>query len=180
MRARNIADDDGGGEGDLRRSRWTSRAILELKSTSTRWWNLNASFRRSRGGARWRPEGKLRGPAAPGAGPALEGPIDNELMAVNLTNQVQRTHGRGVVEGRMKRMVVPEAKGDRGAADINQRHDRHVASLPTSDQRGARGGHRGKPAARPRCAAGLWRDLTDNVNQPRRTSLRRCARSRKR
>ena len=74
-----------------------------------------------------------------------------------------------VAQGNLKRKLTVDAKGEIAALGRHdQLHDRHAVDLRRpGHQHGPRGRHRGQ-ARRPgegAGAAGLWRDLTDNVNQ---------------
>jgi len=118
-------------------------------------------------------EGKLGGQAqVPGVGGTWKDLTDNvNLMATNLTNQVRGIADvvTAVAQGNLKRKLTLDAKGEIAAlaATINGM----IETLSTfGDQvtnmarevgvEGRLGGQARVPGA-----AGLWRDLTDNVNQ---------------
>ncbi len=118
-------------------------------------------------------EGKLGGQAkVEGVAGTWKDLTDNvNLMAANLTNQVRGIAEvvTGVANGDLKRKLVVEAKGEiaRLANTINGMIDTLAtfADQVTNVARevgteGALGGQASVPGA-----AGLWRDLTDNVNQ---------------
>jgi len=118
-------------------------------------------------------EGKLGGQAkVEGVAGTWKDLTDNvNLMAANLTNQVRGIAEvvTGVANGDLKRKLVVEAKGEiaRLANTINGMIDTLAtfADQVTNVARevgteGKLGGQASVPGA-----AGLWRDLTDNVNQ---------------
>ena len=149
--------------------------ILELKSTiNTMVDQLNGfASEVSRVAREVGTDGKLGGQAqVPGVAGTWKDLTDNvNLMAANLTNQV-----RGIVQvvtsvarGDLKRKVVFEAKGE--IAALADTINGMIDTLATfGDQvtnvarevgiEGKLGGQAKVPGA-----AGLWRDLTDNVNQ---------------
>src|SRR4030095_7006292 len=118
-------------------------------------------------------DGKLGGQAqVPGVGGTWKDLTDNvNLMATNLTNQV-----RGIAEvvtaaaeGNLKRKLTLDAKGEIAAlADtinfmidtLSTFGDQVTNMAREVGMEGKRGGQARVPGA-----AGLWRDLTDNVNQ---------------
>ena len=118
-------------------------------------------------------EGKLGGQAkVEGVGGTWKDLTDNvNLMAANLTNQVRGIAEvvTGVANGDLTRKLVVEAKGE--IAALANTINGMIGTLATfADQvtnvarevgtEGALGGQASVPGA-----AGLWRDLTDNVNQ---------------
>jgi CheY-like chemotaxis protein/HAMP domain-containing protein len=118
-------------------------------------------------------EGKLGGQAkVEGVAGTWKDLTDNvNLMAANLTNQVRGIAEvvTGVANGDLKRKLVVEAKGE--IAALANTINGMIGTLATfADQvtnvarevgtEGALGGQASVPGA-----AGLWRDLTDNVNQ---------------
>ncbi|MEO5809703.1 MAG: response regulator, partial [Sphingomicrobium sp.] len=118
-------------------------------------------------------EGKLGGQAqVPGVGGTWKDLTDNvNLMATNLTNQVRGIADvvTAVAQGNLKRKLTFDAKGEIAAlaSTINEMIDTLAifADQVTTVARevgveGRLGGQARVPGA-----AGLWRDLTDNVNQ---------------
>ncbi len=118
-------------------------------------------------------EGKLGGQAqVPGVGGTWKDLTDNvNLMATNLTNQVRGIADvvTAVAQGNMKRKLTFDAKGE--IAALAETINGMIETLSTfGDQvtnmarevgvEGRLGGQARVPGA-----AGLWRDLTDNVNQ---------------
>src|SRR5438105_14593465 len=118
-------------------------------------------------------EGKLGGQAAvPGVGGTWKDLTDNvNLMATNLTNQVRGIAEvvTAVAQGNLKRKLTLDAKGE--IAALADTINFMIDTLSTfGDQvtnmarevgiEGKLGGQARVPAA-----TGLWRDLTDNVNQ---------------
>ncbi len=149
--------------------------ILELKSTiNTMVDQLNGfASEVSRVAREVGTDGKLGGQAqVPGVAGTWKGLTDNvNSMAANLTNQVRGIAQvvTAVAKGDLKRKVVFEAKGEIAAlADtINGMIDT-LATFGDQVTNVAREvGIEGKLGGQARVpgAAGLWRDLTDNVNQ---------------
>ena len=118
-------------------------------------------------------EGKLGGQAqVPGVGGTWKDLTDNvNLMATNLTNQVRGIADvvTAVAQGDLKRKLAVDAKGE--IAALAETINFMIETLATfADQvtnmarevgiEGKLGGQARVPGA-----AGLWRDLTDNVNQ---------------
>ncbi|WP_133364968.1 HAMP domain-containing protein [Qipengyuania sediminis] len=118
-------------------------------------------------------EGKLGGQAVvPGVGGTWADLTDNvNLMATNLTNQVRGIAGvvTAVAQGNLNRKLTFDAKGE--IAALAETINGMIETLSTfGDQvtnmarevgvEGRLGGQARVPGA-----AGLWRDLTDNVNQ---------------
>ncbi|WP_233842569.1 HAMP domain-containing protein [Dyella sp. 2HG41-7] len=118
-------------------------------------------------------EGKLGGQAkVPGVGGTWKDLTDNvNLMATNLTNQVRSIADvvTAVAQGNLKRKLAVDAKGE--IAALADTFNGMIETLATfADQvtnmarevgiEGRLGGQARVPSA-----AGLWRDLTDNVNQ---------------
>jgi len=118
-------------------------------------------------------EGKLGGQAqVPGVGGTWKDLTDNvNLMATNLTNQVRGIADvvTAVAQGNLKRKLTVDAKGE--IAALAETINFMIETLATfADQvtnmarevgiEGKLGGQARVPGA-----AGLWRDLTDNVNQ---------------
>jgi HAMP domain-containing protein/signal transduction histidine kinase/CheY-like chemotaxis protein len=118
-------------------------------------------------------EGKLGGQAqVPGVGGTWKDLTDNvNLMATNLTNQVRGIAEvvTAVAQGNLKRKLTVDAKGE--IAALAETINFMIETLATfADQvtnmarevgiEGKLGGQARVPGA-----AGLWRDLTDNVNQ---------------
>jgi HAMP domain-containing protein/signal transduction histidine kinase/CheY-like chemotaxis protein len=118
-------------------------------------------------------EGKLGGQAqVPGVGGTWKDLTDNvNLMATNLTNQVRGIADvvTAVAQGNLKRKLTLDAKGE--IAALAETINFMIETLSTfGDQvtnmarevgiEGRLGGQARVPGA-----AGLWRDLTDNVNQ---------------
>jgi HAMP domain-containing protein/signal transduction histidine kinase/CheY-like chemotaxis protein len=118
-------------------------------------------------------EGKLGGQAqVPGVGGTWKDLTDNvNLMATNLTNQVRGIADvvTAVAQGNLKRKLQVDAKGE--IAALAETINFMIDTLSTfGDQvtnmarevgiEGRLGGQARVPGA-----AGLWRDLTDNVNQ---------------
>ncbi|MCA1660810.1 MAG: HAMP domain-containing protein, partial [Novosphingobium sp.] len=117
-------------------------------------------------------EGKLGGQAqVPGVGGTWKDLTDNvNLMATNLTNQVRGIAGvvTAVAQGNLKRKLTLDVKGE--IAALAETINEMIETLSTfGDQvtnmarevgvEGRLGGQARVPGA-----AGLWRDLTDNVN----------------
>jgi signal transduction histidine kinase/CheY-like chemotaxis protein/HAMP domain-containing protein len=149
--------------------------ILELKSTiNTMVDQLNAfASEVSRVAREVGTDGKLGGQAqVPGVAGTWKDLTDNvNLMAANLTNQVRGIAQvvTAVAKGDLKRKVVFEAKGE--IAALADTINGMIDTLATfGDQvtnvarevgiEGQLGGQAKVPGA-----VGLWRDLTDNVNQ---------------
>jgi len=118
-------------------------------------------------------EGKLGGQAqVPGVGGTWKDLTDNvNLMATNLTNQVRGIADvvTAVAQGNLQRKLTVDAKGE--IAALAETINFMIETLATfADQvtnmarevgiEGKLGGQARVPGA-----AGLWRDLTDNVNQ---------------
>ncbi len=118
-------------------------------------------------------EGKLGGQAeVPGVGGTWKDLTDNvNLMATNLTNQVRGIADvvTAVAQGNLRRKLTLDAKGE--IATLAETINGMIETLSTfGDQvtnmarevgvEGRLGGQARVPGA-----AGLWRDLTDNVNQ---------------
>src|SRR5437868_6382299 len=118
-------------------------------------------------------EGKLGGQAqVPGVGGTWKDLTDNvNLMATNLTNQVRGIADvvTAVAQGNLRRKLTVDAKGE--IASLADTINGMIETLATfADQvtnvarevgiEGKLGGQARVPGA-----AGLWRDLTDNVNQ---------------
>ncbi|MGN6313548.1 MAG: HAMP domain-containing protein, partial [Rhodanobacteraceae bacterium] len=118
-------------------------------------------------------EGKLGGQAqVPGVGGTWKDLTDNvNLMATNLTNQVRGIADvvTAVAQGNLKRKLSVDAKGEIAAlADTINGMIETLATFADQVTNMAREvGVEGKLGGQARVpsAAGLWRDLTDNVNQ---------------
>jgi signal transduction histidine kinase/DNA-binding response OmpR family regulator/HAMP domain-containing protein len=118
-------------------------------------------------------EGKLGGQAqVPGVGGTWKDLTDNvNLMATNLTNQVRGIADvvTAVAQGNLKRKLSVDAKGEIAAlADTINGMIETLATFADQVTNMAREvGIEGKLGGQARVpgAAGLWRDLTDNVNQ---------------
>ena len=118
-------------------------------------------------------DGKLGGQAAvPGVGGTWKDLTDNvNLMATNLTNQVRGIAEvvTAVAQGNLKRKLTVDAKGEIAAlADtINFMIDTLSTFGDQVTNMAREVGIEGKLGGQARVpgAAGLWRDLTDNVNQ---------------
>jgi signal transduction histidine kinase/HAMP domain-containing protein/CheY-like chemotaxis protein len=118
-------------------------------------------------------EGKLGGQAqVPGVGGTWKDLTDNvNLMATNLTNQVRGIAEvvTAVAQGNLKRKLTLDAKGEIAAlADtINFMIDTLSTFGDQVTNMAREVGIEGKLGGQARVpgAAGLWRDLTDNVNQ---------------
>jgi signal transduction histidine kinase/HAMP domain-containing protein/CheY-like chemotaxis protein len=118
-------------------------------------------------------EGKLGGQAqVPGVGGTWQDLTDNvNLMATNLTNQVRGIAEvvTAVAQGNLKRKLTVDAKGEIAAlADtINFMIDTLSTFGDQVTNMAREVGIEGKLGGQARVpgAAGLWRDLTDNVNQ---------------
>ncbi|WP_310468737.1 response regulator, partial [Sphingomonas sp.] len=118
-------------------------------------------------------EGKLGGQAqVPGVGGTWADLTDNvNLMATNLTNQVRGIADvvTAVAQGNLKRKLTVDAKGEIAAlADtINFMIDTLSTFGDQVTNMAREVGIEGKLGGQARVpgAAGLWRDLTDNVNQ---------------
>jgi HAMP domain-containing protein/signal transduction histidine kinase/CheY-like chemotaxis protein len=118
-------------------------------------------------------EGKLGGQAqVPGVGGTWKDLTDNvNLMATNLTNQVRGIADvvTAVAQGNLKRKLQVDAKGEIAAlADTINGMIETLATFADQVTNMAREvGIEGKLGGQARVpgAAGLWRDLTDNVNQ---------------
>src|SRR5206468_1907706 len=149
--------------------------ILELKNTiNTMVDQLNAfAAEVTRVARELGTEGKLRGQAqVPRVGRPRKDLTDNvNLMAANLTNQVRGIAEvvTAVAQGNLKRKLTVDAKGE--IAALAETINFMIETLATfADQvtnmarevgiEGKLGGQARVPGA-----AGLWRDLTDNVNQ---------------
>jgi signal transduction histidine kinase/DNA-binding response OmpR family regulator/HAMP domain-containing protein len=149
--------------------------ILELKSTiNTMVDELNGfASEVSRVAREVGSDGKLGGQAqVPGAAGTWRDLTDNvNSMAENLTNQVRGIAQvvTAVAKGDLKRKVVFEAKGEIAAlADtINGMIDTLATFADQVTNVAREVGTDGKLGGQARVpgAAGLWRDLTDNVNQ---------------
>src|SRR5687767_2932482 len=118
-------------------------------------------------------EGKLGGQAqVPGVGGTWKDLTDNvNLMATNLTNQVRGIADvvTAVAQGNLKRKLAVEARGEiaaladtiNGMIDTLSTFGDQVTNMAREvGIEGRLGGQASVPGA-----AGLWRDLTDNVNQ---------------
>jgi signal transduction histidine kinase/DNA-binding response OmpR family regulator/HAMP domain-containing protein len=118
-------------------------------------------------------DGKLGGQAAvPGVGGTWKDLTDNvNVMATNLTNQVRGIAEvvTAVAQGNLKRKLTVDAKGEIAAlADtINFMIDTLSTFGDQVTNMAREVGIEGKLGGQARVpgAAGLWRDLTDNVNQ---------------
>jgi signal transduction histidine kinase/HAMP domain-containing protein/CheY-like chemotaxis protein len=118
-------------------------------------------------------EGKLGGQAqVPGVGGTWKDLTDNvNLMAINLTNQVRGIADvvTAVAQGNLKRKLAVDAKGEIAAlADTINGMIETLSTFGDQVTNMAREvGIEGKLGGQARVpgAAGLWRDLTDNVNQ---------------
>ncbi|HUB90608.1 MAG TPA: HAMP domain-containing protein [Dyella sp.] len=118
-------------------------------------------------------DGKLGGQAqVPGVGGTWKDLTDNvNLMATNLTNQVRGIAEvvTAVAQGNLKRKLSVDAKGEIAAlADTINGMIETLATFADQVTNMAREvGIEGKLGGQARVpgAAGLWRDLTDNVNQ---------------
>ncbi len=118
-------------------------------------------------------EGKLGGQAqVPGVGGTWKDLTDNvNLMATNLTNQVRGIAEvvTAVAQGNLKRKLTVDAKGEIAAlADTINFMIETLSTFGDQVTNMAREvGIEGKLGGQARVpgAAGLWRDLTDNVNQ---------------
>src|SRR6266702_3652549 len=149
--------------------------ILELKSTINTMVDQLGGFASevSRVAREVGTEGKLGGQAqVPGAAGTWRDLTDNvNSMAANLTNQVRGIAQvvTAVAKGDLKRKVVFEAKGEIAAlADtINGMIDTLATFADQVTNVAREVGTDGKLGGQARVpgAAGLWRDLTDNVNQ---------------
>ncbi|TMH22359.1 MAG: histidine kinase, partial [Betaproteobacteria bacterium] len=149
--------------------------ILELKSTiNTMVDELNGfASEVSRVAREVGTDGKLGGQAqVPGAAGTWKDLTDNvNSMAANLTNQVRGIAQvvTAVAKGDLKRKVAFEAKGEIAAlADtINGMIDTLATFADQVTNVAREVGTDGKLGGQARVpgAAGLWRDLTDNVNQ---------------
>src|SRR4029077_9122460 len=149
--------------------------ILELKSTiNTMVDQLNGfASEVSRVAREVGAEGKLGGQArVPAVAGTWKDLTDNvNSMATNLTNQVRGIAQvvNAVAKGDLKRKVVFEAKGEIAAlADtINGMIDTLATFADQVTNVAREVGIEGKLGGQARVpgAAGLWRDLTDNVNQ---------------
>jgi signal transduction histidine kinase/HAMP domain-containing protein/ActR/RegA family two-component response regulator len=149
--------------------------ILELKNTINTMVDQLGSFASevTRVAREVGTEGKLGGQASvPGAAGTWKDLTDNvNSMAANLTTQVRGIAKvvTGVARGELNRKLVLEAKGEIAAlADtINAMIDTLAVfgdQVTTVARDVGIDGHLGGQARVPG-AAGLWRDLTDNVNQ---------------
>jgi signal transduction histidine kinase/HAMP domain-containing protein/response regulator RpfG family c-di-GMP phosphodiesterase len=149
--------------------------ILELKDTiNTMVVQLNAfASEVTRVAREVGTEGKLGGQAqVPGVGGTWKDLTDNvNLMATNLTNQVRGIAEvvTAVAQGNLKRKLSVDAKGEIAAlADTINGMIETLATFADQVTNMAREvGIEGKLGGQARVpgAAGLWRDLTDNVNQ---------------
>ncbi|MGQ0661028.1 HAMP domain-containing protein [Sphingosinicella sp.] len=118
-------------------------------------------------------EGKLGGQAqVPGVGGTWKDLTDNvNLMATNLTNQVRGIADvvTAVAQGNLKRKLTVDAKGEIAALaeTINFMIDTLSAFGDQVTNMAREVGIEGKLGGQARVpgAAGLWRDLTDNVNE---------------
>jgi HAMP domain-containing protein/signal transduction histidine kinase/DNA-binding response OmpR family regulator len=118
-------------------------------------------------------EGKLGGQAqVPGVGGTWKDLTDNvNLMATNLTNQVRGIADvvTAVAQGNLKRKLTVDAKGEIAALaeTINFMIDTLATFADQVTNMAREVGIEGKLGGQARVpgAAGLWRDLTDNVNQ---------------
>jgi HAMP domain-containing protein/signal transduction histidine kinase/DNA-binding response OmpR family regulator len=118
-------------------------------------------------------EGKLGGQAqVPGVGGTWKDLTDNvNLMATNLTNQVRGIAEvvTAVAQGNLKRKLTVDAKGEIAALaeTINFMIDTLATFADQVTNMAREVGIEGKLGGQARVpgAAGLWRDLTDNVNQ---------------
>jgi signal transduction histidine kinase/DNA-binding response OmpR family regulator/HAMP domain-containing protein len=149
--------------------------ILELKNTiNTMVDQLNAfAGEVTRVAREVGTDGKLGGQAAvPGVGGTWKDLTDNvNVMATNLTNQVRGIAEvvTAVAQGNLKRKLTVDAKGEIAAlADtINFMIDTLSTFGDQVTNMAREVGIEGKLGGQARVpgAAGLWRDLTDNVNQ---------------
>src|ERR1700757_4544458 len=118
-------------------------------------------------------EGKLGGQAqVPGVGGTWKDLTDNvNMMANNLTNQVRGIADvvTAVAQGNLKRKLTVAAKGEIAslANTINDMIDTLATFADQVTNVAREVGIEGKLGGQARVpgAAGLWRDLTDNVNQ---------------
>jgi signal transduction histidine kinase/DNA-binding response OmpR family regulator/HAMP domain-containing protein len=118
-------------------------------------------------------EGKLGGQAqVPGVGGTWKDLTDNvNLMATNLTNQVRGIADvvTAVAQGNLKRKLTVDAKGEIAALaeTINFMIDTLSAFGDQVTNMAREVGIEGKLGGQARVpgASGLWRDLTDNVNE---------------
>ncbi len=118
-------------------------------------------------------EGKLGGQAqVPGVGGTWKDLTDNvNLMATNLTNQVRGIAEvvTAVAQGNLKRKLTVDAKGEIAALaeTINFMIDTLATFADQVTNMAREVGIEGRLGGQARVpgAAGLWRDLTDNVNQ---------------
>ena len=160
--------------------------ILELKSTINTMVDQLNSFASevTRVAREVGSDGKLGGQAqVRGVAGTWKDLTDNvNMMAANLTGQVRGIASvvTAVAVGDLKRKLSVDAKGE--IAELADTINEMIDTLATfADQvtnvarevgvEGKLGGQARVPSA-----AGLWRDLTDNVNQLAANSLPRCAR----
>src|SRR3712207_1089852 len=149
--------------------------ILELKSTVNTMVDQLNSFASevTRVAREVGSEGKLGGQAqVRGVGGTWKDLTDNvNMMAANLTGQVRGIASvvTAVAEGDLKRKLTVDAKGEIAAlADtINEMIDTLATFADQVTNVAREVGVEGKLGGQARVpgAAGLWRDLTDNVNQ---------------
>ena len=149
--------------------------ILELKSTINTMVDQLNSFASevTRVAREVGTEGKLGGQAqVRGVGGTWKDLTDNvNMMATNLTGQVRGIASvvTAVAEGDLKRKLTVDAKGEIAAlADtINEMIDTLATFADQVTNVAREVGVEGKLGGQARVpgAAGLWRDLTDNVNQ---------------
>jgi len=149
--------------------------ILELKSTINTMVDQLNSFASevTRVAREVGIEGKLGGQAqVPGVAGTWKDLTDNvNMMANNLTGQVRGIASvvTAVAEGDLKRKLIVDAKGEIAAlADtINEMIDTLATFADQVTNVAREVGVEGKLGGQARVpgAAGLWRDLTDNVNQ---------------
>ena len=118
-------------------------------------------------------EGRLGGQAnVPGVAGTWKDLTDNvNMMAANLTNQVRGIADvvTAVAQGYLKRKLTVDAKGEIAslASTINDMIDTLATFADQVTNVAREVGIEGKLGGQARVpgAAGLWRDLTDNVNQ---------------
>ena len=149
--------------------------ILELKTPSTPWWTSSTPSPRevTRVAREVGTEGKLGGQAqVRGVAGTWKDLTDNvNMMAANLTGQVRGIASvvTAVAKGDLKRKLTVDAKGEIAAlADtINEMIDTLATFADQVTNVAREVGVEGKLGGQARVpgAAGLWRDLTDNVNQ---------------
>ena len=150
--------------------------ILELKNTINTMVDQLRSFA-ARGHARRQGGRHRRQAGRPGRGEGRVGGVWKDLtdnvnsMASNLTAQVRNI---ALVDdgGRQRRSVEEDHRRRQGRDPGAEEHHQHdgrsaqLASPPRSRASPRRSAPRGSSAARPRSSgvAGIWKDLTDNVN----------------